>query len=143
MGLIDISKKENVPREAVAEGKIVLAQQTLKEVKARRIKKGDVFECARAAGLLALKRTPELLPHCHPINITSADIEFKMLKDGIKVTCVGKADYKTGVEMDVLTGCSVALLTIWDMVKYLEKDKDGQYPNTRIENIRVVKKRKG
>ncbi|MHA2429114.1 MAG: cyclic pyranopterin monophosphate synthase MoaC, partial [Candidatus Hermodarchaeia archaeon] len=75
--------------------------------------------------------------------ITSVTLNFQLEEDHVKATCVVAADYKTGVEMDALTGVTMALLTIWDMVKYLEKDKEGQYPITRISDVRVVTKTKG
>jgi len=95
---------------------------------------------AQIAGILAVKRTPELIPLCHPIPITGVDITFDFGEDYIEVTCEVRAYYKTGVEMEALTGVTVALLAIWDMVKAVEKDEKGQYPYTRIENVHVVEK---
>jgi cyclic pyranopterin phosphate synthase len=143
MRMVDISVKETVHREAEAVGRIKLKGATIKAVEGGRIMKGDPLPAAEIACILAVKKTPELLPLCHPVPITSVDVSFNISEDHIEVRCRVTADYKTGVEMEALTGVSVALLTIWDMVKYLEKDEDGQYPSTTISGIRVVEKRKG
>jgi cyclic pyranopterin phosphate synthase len=141
-GMVDISDKEIVQREAVAEGVIELSRSTLEAIKTKNIKKGDVFEAAKLTAVNGVKQTPNLIPLCHPIPITSVDVNFEILNTGIKARCKVRADYKTGVEMEALTGVNVALLTIWDMVKYLEKDDAGQYPTTRIHDIIVVHKTK-
>ncbi len=143
MGMVDISSKDEVLRIARARGTIVLRSTTAEVIRKGEVKKGDVFETAKIAAMLAVKRTPELIPHCHPIPVESVKIEFNMHGNRIDVECEVKAHYKTGVEMEALTGVSVALLTIWDMVKYLEKDENGQYPMTQIKDIEVVEKRKG
>jgi len=141
--MVDISKKKDVPRRAVASGEIVLARDTIQAIHARKVPKGDPIHTAEVAGLQAIKKVWEALPHCHPIPITSAAVEFNVRGNRIAVTCEVTATYKTGVEMEALYGCTVALLTIWDMVKSLEKDGEGQYPLTRIQNVRVVTKEKG
>ncbi len=105
-------------------------------------KKGDPFPVAEVAGILAAKRVSELIPLCHPIPLTKVDVSFRIGEDHVEARCRVVADYKTGVEMEALTGVTVALLTLWDMVKYLEKDEEGQYPTTRITEVRVVEKRK-
>ena len=143
MTMVDITEKESVPRTAVASGRIVLAPETLEAINSNNIKKGDPVEAARIAGMQAVKNTPSILPHCHQVNITGVDFEFEQTESGITVTTTVKAVYKTGVEMDALTGTAVALLTIWDMVKYLEKDPDGQYPTTKIQDLKVIRKVKG
>jgi len=143
MTMVDITDKKTVPRSASAQGRIILASKTLDAIKAKQIKKGDPLEAAKIAGMQAVKNTPSILPHCHQVNITAMDLELTLQEDGITCVCSVKAVYKTGVEMDALCGATVALLTVWDMVKYLEKDEDGQYPNTRIEDIVVIKKEKG
>lgn len=141
--MVDISKKKDVPRRAVASGEIVLARDTIKAIQAGKVPKGDPIHTAEVAGLQAIKKVWEALPHCHPIPITSAAVEFDVRDDRIAVTCEVTATYKTGVEMEALYGCTVALLTVWDMVKPIEKDEEGQYPFTRIQNVRVVTKEKG
>ncbi len=140
MGMVDITQKRDVLRIARARGTIVLKSTTVDEIKSGKIKKGDVFETAKLAGTMAVKKTPEIIPYCHPIPIEGVDFKFNMHGNRIDVECEVKAHYKTGVEMEALTGVSVALLTIWDMVKYLEKDEKGQYPMTQIKDIEVIEK---
>jgi cyclic pyranopterin monophosphate synthase len=89
-----------------------------------------------------MKRTPELLPHCHPVPLTGSRVEVSLRPSGVEVEAEAEAIYRTGVEMEALTGATVALLTVWDMVKYLEKDADGNYPTTRLGPVRVVRKEK-
>jgi len=143
LGMVDISGKKNVERIAVAEGKIRLSDESIKAIKEKRVKKGDVFAIAEAAALMAIKRTFLAIPHCHPLPITSASVEFFIEGNDVVSRCTVKASYKTGVEMEALHGVAIALLTIWDMVKYMEKDEQGQYPTTLIHDIRVTEKRKG
>jgi len=140
MGMVDITKKNIVLREAETCGIIKLHKETINRIKSKKIEKGDVLETAKISALFAVKKTPEIIPYCHPIQITYSDVEFKLSEDEIFVYCKVKAEAKTGVEMEALYGCTAALLTIWDMVKAYEKDKDGQYPNTRITKIEVLKK---
>jgi cyclic pyranopterin phosphate synthase len=140
--MIDVSKKDDVLRVATAEGWIKLKEETIKAIVENRIEKGDVLTTANVAAILAIKKTPELIPMCHPIPITSVDVSFKVKNEKIGVACTVKSIGKTGVEMEALTGVSVALLTIWDMVKSVEKDETGNYPFTAVEAIKVVEKRK-
>jgi len=140
MSMIDITKKRDVRRTAKASGVIRLRKETVNQIREGKIKKGDVLETAKIAAMLAVKKTPELIPHCHPIPITGIDVNFKISDEEIKVVVEVIATAKTGVEMEALTGVSTALLTIWDMTKYLEKDDKGQYPDTEITDIRVVEK---
>ncbi len=141
--MVDIHAKPDVPRRAVAEGTIHLRARTLAAIRAKRVEKGDPIAAAEVAGLQAIKSTWQTLPHCHPIPLTSAAVEFTLGKDRIVCTATVEATYKTGVEMEALYGVSVALLTVWDMVKSLEKDADGQYRAARIGGVRVVSKEKG
>ena len=141
--MVEVGHKSEVFRKAVAKGRIRLKPETIELIKAGKTKKGNVLAAAQIAGILAVKRTPELIPLCHPIPLTGVDVNFEFGEDYIEATCEVRAVYKTGVEMEALTGVSVALLTIWDMVKAVEKDERGQYPVTRIENIHVVEKVKG
>jgi cyclic pyranopterin phosphate synthase len=140
--MVDISKKENVYREAIAEGFIRLRKETVELIRRDAIEKGDVITVSKIAGILAAKKVSELLPLCHTIPLTYVDIDLKLLDDGIKVTTVVRTNAQTGVEMEALTATSIALLNIWDMVKKYEKDEMGQYPETVITNIRVVRKYK-
>jgi cyclic pyranopterin phosphate synthase len=142
MGMIDISGKNVVLREAVASGRILLSPETVKAVKEKRIKKGDPLLVAEVAAMKAAKQTPLLIPHCHQIPLNTVELSFSLGDDFIEVSCLVKAEAMTGVEMEALVGASMALTTIWDMVKYLEKDSEGQYPSTSISDIRVLKKTK-
>jgi len=141
--MIDISEKPTVKRKAISKGEIKLKKETIKAIKEKKVKKGDVFTVARVAGLNAVKNTSMLIPMCHPVPVSAVDIDFDVRENSIICVCEVKAEYKTGVEMEALTGVTVALLTIWDMVKYVEKDEKGQYPETRITNVEVVEKMKG
>jgi cyclic pyranopterin phosphate synthase len=141
--MVNISAKKDTRRVAIARGEIVLRESTIKTIINGKIEKGDALRTAEVAGILALKRTHEIVPLCHPIQITSAEIKFFIQKEKILAECKVEAIYKTGVEMEALVGVTTALLTIWDMVKYLEKDRSGNYPTTRVREIEVVKKRKG
>jgi cyclic pyranopterin phosphate synthase len=141
--MIDIGEKENIPRKAIAYGKIILNKETIQNIKDGRIEKGDPLSVAKVACIQAVKKTPELIPLCHNLPINSVEIKFSINESYIAVTCMVTANYKTGVEMEALTGVSVALLNIWDMVKYLEKDERGQYRHTSINGIKIIEKRKG
>lgn len=141
--MVDIRAKPDVPRRAEATGTIRLRPRTIAAIRGRRVPKGDPIAAAEVAGLQAIKSTWQTLPHCHPIPLTSAAVEFELGRDRLVCTTAVEATYKTGVEMEALYGVSVALLTVWDMVKSLEKDARGQYPSARIDGLRVVSKRKG
>lgn len=141
--MIDISHKDDVPRRAIASGEVFLQPATLAVIRKGEVEKGDVLASARVAALLAAKKASEALPHCHPIPLTAADVRFDLRDDRLVVTVDVRATYGTGVEMEALFACSVALLTVWDMVKKYEKDEEGQYPYARIQNLRVVTKEKG
>jgi len=142
MGMVDVSEKPVVVRKAQAAGKIFLLPKTLEEVKGGRIKKGNPLQVAEVAAMNAAKQTYVLIPHCHQIPLDTVRVEFDVRADSIEALCYVSARARTGVEMEALVGVSVALNTLWDMVKYLEKDAQGQYPFTRITDIRVVKKEK-
>lgn len=141
--MVDISAKRDVVREAVARGKIFLRPETLAAIREGTVVKGNVLATARVAATLAVKDTPRLIPMCHAIPIGAITVDFSDGNGCIVATVRVKSTGKTGVEMEALVGVSTALLTIWDMVKSAEKDANGQYPVTRIEEICVVEKRKG
>ena len=141
--MVDISTKPAVPRTAVASGFIHLKKETLEKIKAGKVPKGDVLTIAQTAAILAVKRTPELVPLTHPIPLTGTDVGFKFEGDGIRVDVEVRSTGQTGVEMEALVGVTGALLAIWDMVKGLEKDEAGQYPTTSITDVKVIKKVKG
>ena len=140
MGMIDISGKQTIVREARASGRIFLSPETLQKVRENKIKKGDPRAVAEIAAMNAAKETARLIPHCHQIPLNTVELDFSLGQDFIEASCFVKAEAMTGVEMEALVGVSMALAAIWDMVKYLEKDKDGQYPSTRISDIRVLEK---
>ncbi len=139
----DISSKKSVIRIAQASGKIYLKRETLEKIQSKTLEKGDVFTISRIAAINAVKKTPELIPLCHPIPIYFIKIDFQIEgENNINVTCTVKSDAKTGVEMEALTGVNIALLNIWDVVKMYEKDEKGQFPSTLISDIKVDEKMK-
>lgn len=138
--MVDISPKDIVLREAIAEGFIKLKKETIERIKKGEIEKGDVITVAKVAGIMAAKKNYELLPMCHPIPLEYSGLEVFLEEEGVRVRSTIKAHYRTGVEMEALTSVAVALLTVWDMVKQYEKDENGQYPTTVIENIKVINK---
>jgi len=142
MGMTDVSDKPIQKRIAVAQGKILLQRKTLEAIEKGNIKKGNPLVFAEAAAFHAVKKTPDLIAHCHQIPIEKIDVDFKIEEDGIRTTVTVKTSSKTGVEMDALVGLSMALVTIFDMVKYMEKDETGNYPEARISDVHVEHKEK-
>jgi cyclic pyranopterin phosphate synthase len=138
--MVEISSKPEVKRIARARGRIVLRKETVEKIRAGEVEKGNVLTTAQVAATLAVKRTPELIPMCHPLPITGVRVEFEFYPSAVEVVVEVTTVAKTGVEMEAITGVSVALLTIWDMVKAIEKDERGQYPVTRITDVRVEEK---
>ena len=136
--MVDVSAKAPTNRVAVAEGRVVMAAKTLDLVLAGNAKKGDVLGAARIAGIMAAKRTHELIPLCHPLPVSkiAVDIEPDRALPGLSVRATVKVTGPTGVEMEALTAVAVACLTIYDMVKAVER-------GMRIEGIRLVEKRGG
>jgi cyclic pyranopterin monophosphate synthase len=139
---VDVGSKPIVARTAVAVGELSLAPATRAAVRGRRVEKGDPIATGELAGLLAMKRTSELIPHCHAVRLTASRVEVRLAPRGVRVRSEASALDRTGVEMEALVGATVALLTVWDMVKYLEKDRRGLYPRTRLGPVRVLAKRK-
>ena len=141
--MVDVSGKAEIFREATATGTIKLKPETVNLIKEGKIAKGNPLYTAKIAGVLAAKKTSGLIPFCHPLPLTSVEVEAKILdKTTVEVTATVKTKAQTGVEMEALVATSVGLLTIWDMVKQYEKDANGQYLTTVIENIHVVRKLK-
>jgi cyclic pyranopterin phosphate synthase len=141
MAMVDITGKPKVFREATATGKIKLKPETISLIKSGKVEKGDPIYTAKVAGVLAAKETSTLIPFCHPLPLTNVKVEIRILDEStIQVFSTVKTEAQTGVEMEALVATAVSLLTIWDMVKQYEKDAEGQYPSTLIEDIRVVKK---
>lgn len=140
---MEITEKPVVGRRAVASGIIRLKGSTVESIREGGVKKGDVLTVARVAAIQAVKEAPRTIPMCHPIPITGVEVDFVLLPAAVRATVAVTSVGRTGVEMEALAGVSAALLNVWDMVKYLEKDGTGNYPSTSIEDIRVVEKRKG
>ena len=141
MAMVDVSDKAEIFREATATGTIKLKVETVNLVTTGKIAKGDPLFTAKIAGVLAAKKTSDLIPLCHPLPLTNVEVDVKVSdKNTVQATATVKTKAQTGVEMEALTAVSVALLTVWDMTKQYEKDAAGQYPSTAIENIHVVRK---
>ncbi|HJX23631.1 MAG TPA: cyclic pyranopterin monophosphate synthase MoaC [Candidatus Bathyarchaeia archaeon] len=141
LSMIDITSKPEIYREAVAQGSIKLRPETVRRIREGSIEKGDPLSVAKVAGILAAKNTSSLIPLCHPLPLTNVEVDLEIADEStVKVEATVKTRAQTGVEMEALTAASVALLTIWDMTKKYEKDDQGQYPTTKIESIRVVRK---
>ncbi|MFH1381761.1 MAG: cyclic pyranopterin monophosphate synthase MoaC [Chloroflexota bacterium] len=120
--MVDVSAKNDTVRIAVARGKITMQPDTLKQIKNATLAKGDVLAVARVAGIMAAKKTPELIPLCHPLLINNVAVDFDLsAKDSISITATVKCTGKTGVEMEALVAVSVAALTIYDMAKAVDK----------------------
>ncbi|MFR5602239.1 MAG: cyclic pyranopterin monophosphate synthase MoaC [Lachnospiraceae bacterium] len=121
--MVDVTGKQITARTAVAEGTIRVSRPVMEAIKGRQVKKGDVLAVARVAGIMAVKRTWELIPMCHPLMIQKCSVDFQLEEEScqIKAVCTAKLEGKTGVEMEALTGVSVALLTIYDMCKAIDK----------------------
>jgi cyclic pyranopterin monophosphate synthase len=136
--MVDVSSKAPTERVAVAEGRVVMRKSTLKLVLDGDAKKGDVLGAARIAGIMAAKRTHELIPLCHPLALSQVEVDIAPDKKlpGLVVRATVKVSGKTGVEMEALTAVSVACLTIYDMVKAVEREM-------RIERVRLIEKRGG
>jgi len=141
MTMVDVSGKPEILREATATGKIKLKPETIALINEGKIAKGDPLCVAKIAGILAAKKTSELIPLCHPLPLTKVEVETKVAGEtNVEVTALVKTRAQTGVEMEALTAVAAALLTVWDMTKQYEKDAAGQYPSTSIQDIHVVKK---
>ena len=140
--MVDVGEKPEMRRLAVAAGNIYLKPETLAAIRSGTVIKGNVLATARVAATIAVKDTFRIIPMCHAIPVTAVEVSFNQKEDHIEATVLVRSVGKTGVEMEALTGVSVALLTIWDMVKSAEKDAQGQYPDTRIEAVRVIQKQK-
>jgi cyclic pyranopterin phosphate synthase len=133
--MVDVSAKPDLHRRAVAEGRLTCSPHTIELLRAQALPKGDVLTVAQIAGLQAAKATSSLIPLCHPLALTGAEIEFIVETDGIVIRATVRTTDKTGVEMEALTAVSVAALTIYDMCKAVDKGMS-------IGGIRVVEKQK-
>jgi cyclic pyranopterin phosphate synthase len=136
--MVDVSEKTPTKRTAVAVGYISMSEESFNTVREGRAKKGDVLGVAQVAGIMATKRTSDLIPLCHVLNLTKSSVNFRLLPEECKIeaTCTVSCDGKTGVEMEALTGASVALLTVYDMCKAIDK-------RMVIESVHLVEKHGG
>lgn len=136
--MVDVGHKPDTERTAVAAGEVLMRHETLALVRSGALKKGDVLAVAQVAGVMAAKRTSELIPLCHPLPLTQVlvDLELDDALPGVRITATTRTVAKTGVEMEALTAVSVAALTIYDMAKAAEK-------TMRIQNIRLLEKHGG
>jgi cyclic pyranopterin phosphate synthase len=134
--MVDVTDKAETARVAVATGRITVSASALSEIRAGRVKKGDPLQAARLAGILAAKRTAELIPLCHPLALSHVDVDFTPKRDGYVIQAQVRTTGRTGVEMEALTAVSVAALTIYDMLKALDKEMV-------ISDICVAEKRGG
>jgi len=133
--MVNVGAKPVQHRRAVAVGKLVCRVATIRALKRNALPKGDVLTVAQIAGIQAAKRTSELIPLCHPLGLCHVELTFRVRARAIEITCVAETSAQTGVEMEALTGVSVAALTLYDMCKSVDK-------TMRIEGVRVVEKTK-
>lgn len=134
--MVDVGEKDVVRRTAVAAGEVRMAPETVGRLRERALPKGDVINTARIAGVMAAKKTPDLIPLCHGIDLSSVDLEFDVGDDRVGITATARANDRTGVEMEALAAVSVAALTVYDMCKAVDKAMS-------IEGVRLVEKAKG
>jgi len=136
--MVDVSSKEETAREAVAEGRIVMQHETLALILDRKVVKGDVFGVARIAGIMAAKRTPDLIPLCHPLNLSSVNIDFEpdLERSSVLIRATVRITGRTGVEMEALTAVAAAGLTVYDMCKSTDR-------TMTVSDIRLMKKSGG
>lgn len=140
--MVDVGAKPDSARRAVAQGAIVLTDETIARITADSVEKGDVLATARIGVIQAVKHTWEAIPLCHQIPITNIDVDHTVESDRVRLTVAVETHGKTGCEMEALHGVTTGLNVIWDMVKALEKTPAGSYPDTRIENVHVLSKEK-
>lgn len=121
MKMVDVGSKKKTGREAVATGRVRMSTEALAAVREGRVEKGDVLAAARLAGVMAAKRTPDLIPLCHPIGLSAVEVEVTPLVVGIEIRATVRTVDRTGVEMEALTACAAAALTIYDMLKSIDR----------------------
>ncbi len=131
--MVNVSAKPVQQRRAVASARLICQPTTIRALRAKALPKGDVLTVANIAGVQGAKRTSELIPLCHPLALSHVEVNFKLRRNAIEVTCAAETSAQTGVEMEALAGASVAALTLYDMCKAVDK-------TMRIENIRVIAK---
>jgi len=134
--MVDVSSKPATARSATAEGRIRMSAGALAAIRSGAAAKGDVIAVARVAGIMAAKRTAELIPLCHPLPLASVSIDIAVEDDAVRVSCTATTTHQTGVEMEAMTAVATALLTIYDMVKAVDR-------GMVIEGVRLIAKRGG
>ena len=134
--MVDVTDKEPTYREALAEATVIVSESTMELIRSGGIKKGDVLAVAQVAGIMAAKRTPDIIPMCHPIALTSADISFSLSDTRVQITAKARCHGSTGVEMEALTAASAAALTVYDMCKSVQRDIE-------ITDVRLLYKEGG
>ncbi|QSG05853.1 cyclic pyranopterin monophosphate synthase MoaC [Halapricum desulfuricans] len=140
--MVDVGDKPDSERRAVARGTIHLQASTVAAIRSNELEKGDVLATARVGAIQAVKHTWETIPMCHQIPITNVETDFELDETSVTLTVSVETTGKTGCEMEALEGVTTGLNVVWDMVKAAEKDDDGQYPDTAIDDVRVVEKTK-
>jgi cyclic pyranopterin phosphate synthase len=133
--MVNVAHKPDQQRRAIAEGRVLVATETLRLLRDKRIPKGDVFSVARIAGIQAAKRTAELIPLCHPLAIHAVEVELKLARDSVRIRATVETTGKTGVEMEALTAVTVAGLAVYDMCKAVDK-------TMTISDVRLIEKTK-
>jgi cyclic pyranopterin monophosphate synthase len=133
--MVDVGEKAVVRRTATAAGRVRMSPETVSLLRERALPKGDALNTARISGVMAAKRTPDLIPLCHGLNLTAVDVEFEVGEDEIDIVATARASDRTGVEMEALTAVSVAALTVYDMCKAVDK-------GMVIEEVRLLEKTK-
>lgn len=134
--MVDVAPKSDTEREALAECLVALSPATLNAIRSSSLEKGDAIAVARVAGIMAAKRTPDLIPLCHPLPLTSVSVDFELGDSGVRVLARARVTARTGVEMEALTAAAVAGLTLIDMVKSLD-------PGASLEGVRLLEKSGG
>ena len=142
-GIVEIGSKPVVERKATATGLLHLQQETKQAIVEKNVKKGDVLDASAIAAIQSVKETPRIIPHCHPIPLEGCKVDWTWEGTSLRCTVHVSAHYKTGIEMEALTGVSAGLLCGLDMVKSYEKDEQGQYPDATITDLKILEKRKG
>ncbi|MBQ59919.1 MAG: cyclic pyranopterin monophosphate synthase MoaC [Euryarchaeota archaeon] len=138
--IVDITEKSVIRRSATATGLLKISQSARTAIINDEVKKGNVIEASTIAAVQAVKETPRIIPHCHPIPLEGCDVNWNLDGDGLRCNVSVLAHYKTGIEMEAITGVCAGLLCALDMIKSFEKDSTGQYPNTEICDVRILEK---
>lgn len=133
--MVDVGGKAVIRRTATATGRVSMAPETVQALREKALPKGDALNTAKIAGVMAAKRTPDLIPLCHGLNLTSVDLEFTVFDDGVEILATSRASDRTGLEMEALTAVSVAALTLYDMCKAVDKGME-------IGDIKLLEKTK-